>query len=253
MNMHAIIPAADREVSAQDNEAPESEKLPTPLAAPDDLPSIIKKDVEDFTNNAVLELATFARVPDTIDDDDVYQRAVTLATRIQGVSNDLDSRRKSHKAPYTAAGQVIDDHFSLNYIAPDAEAGTKPRVLKKELLDAHKALKARLSDYDTRQHRAEQERTAAEREQLAAAAAADGIEIDAAIAIAAAPGTKKSAHGGSAVRKIAKIWEVIDANQLPRSLLMPNPTAIQALVDSGAITIPGVKIEEIVDTHTQRR
>lgn len=244
-------PAADRIVDSTDNMSPEA--APLMLAGVDDLPTMMRGDLEKVTNDAVLQLDTYSRIPDVIESDDIYQRVVTVSTKIKGVIDDIEARRGAHKRPYLDATQVIDGAFKLSYVAPGSPEDEKPRLLKAELEAAHKSLKGRLSARDTVLHRQEQARIAEERDRLAALAAADGIEMSDAPVAAQGPVVAKSVHGGMAQKKVVKVWSLVDIEKLPRSLLMPDPDAIQKLLDAGAKEIPGLKIEEVVDTHTKRR
>lgn len=237
----------DRKVERTDNNPPEA--LPPQLSSVADLAIIIKADVDSAVEKAVLELDTYGRVPETIENDEIYQRVTTLATRIKDVMDSADAKRKVHKDPYLKAGKLVDDSFSLVLVG---EKGDK-RVLKKELEAAHGSLKKRLSDYDTKQYLAEQAAIEEERSRIAAAAAEDGIQMDQTQGEAAIAATVRSAHGGHSVRKVVTEWEVIDEALLPRSVLSIDPAKVEKLIADGATEIPGIKISKKVDTHVKKR
>ena len=237
----------DRVVERTDNQPPEA--LPLQLASKDELPTIMKGDIDKLVEVAVIELDTCARVPETIESDEIYQRVTTLATRVKGVIDDIEDRRGKHKRPYLDATKLIDDTFKL----PLPVEGGKDRVLRKELDAAHATLKARLSDYDTRQYLAQQAEVEAERKRLAGEAAQDGITIDTGSVDAALASTVKSAHGGHSVRRVVTEWQVVDEALLPRSILSIDPAKVEKLIADGATEIPGLLLSKKVDTHVKKR
>jgi hypothetical protein len=236
----------DRVVDRTDNKPPEV--LPLQLASKDEIPTMIKGDLQQLTETAVLELDTFSRVPERIESDEIYQRVTTLATRVKGVIDDVELRRGKHKRPYLDATKLIDDIFKLTLPVKDG----KDRVLRKELDGAHAALKARLSDFDTRQYLAQQAEIEAERTRLADEAAKDGIQISGEAVAPAIASTVKSAHGGQSVRRVVDEWAVVDETLLPRSVLSVDPAKVQKLLDEGAVEIPGIQISKKVETYVKK-
>lgn len=236
----------DRVVGRDDNKPPET--LPLQLASKEEIPVMIKSDIEQLVETAVLELDTTSRVPESIESDEIYQRVTTLATKVKGVIDDVELRRGKHKRPYLDATKLIDDSFKLTIPGKDG----KDRVLRKELDAAHATLKARLSDFDTRQYLAEQARIQKERADLAENAALDGIEMSGDAGDAAISSTVRSAHGGTSVRRVVAEWEVTDETLLPRSVLSIDPAKVQKLVDEGAVEIPGITISKKVATYVKK-
>lgn len=245
-NADKAASAADRIVSKTDNAPPEA--LPMQLANASELDTMIKATLDDLTNEAVLELATYARVPDAISDDDVYQRVTTLAARMKELFDKVDAKKGEFKRPYLDATQLLDNRFKLLL----SVEGGSDRQLRKELEAAHKGLKGLLSDYDTKKYQAEQAAIEAERQRIAAAAAADGIEMADAPAATAMTASVKSAHGGQSVRKVVTEWRVTDESLLPRNVLSVDSAKVQALIDQGATSIPGIIMEKKVETHVKR-
>lgn len=246
-NQHTLDLDAGRPIGRTDNNPPEA--LPPQLAAAEELVLIMKGDIDGAVEKAVLELDIYSRVPESIENDEIYQRVTTLATRIKDVLDDADKKRKVHKEPYLKAGKLVDDSFNLILPVKDE----KDRVLKKELEAAHGALKRRLSDYDTRQYLAEQAVADAERAKIALDAAQDGIQMDATPADAAIASTVKSAHGGHSVRRLVTEWSVTDEALLPRSVLSIDPAKVEKLIAGGATEIPGIVMSKKVDTHVKKR
>lgn len=234
-----------RMISRTDNNPPEV--LPEGLPAVAELGIIIKKDVDASVEKAILELDTYSRVPQTIENDEIYQRVTTLTTRIKEVLDGADAKRKEHKDPYLKAGKLIDESFGLVFEAPDE----KPRNLKKEMEAARESLKSRLSDYDTRKYLEEQKAIEEERASLSEQAAKDGIVMDATEEVGITA-TVKSAHGGQSVRKVVTEWEVVDETLLPRSVLSVDPAKVLKLIEGGAKEIPGIKLSKKVDTHVRK-
>lgn len=237
----------DRKIDRTDNQPPEA--LPVQLASVADLPAMMKADIDALTAEALAQLDTYSRVPAEIADDGVYQRATTLGTLLKAVLDKIEKRRKDVKQPYLDATTAIDAAFKL--VQP--KTGDMPeRNLRKELDAAHSGIKSLLSAYDTKLFLAEEKRRAEEKAQLAAAAAKDGIEIDEQPAAGVVIASTKSSHGGAAVRRVVTEWEVVDADKLPRSVLSVDPAKVQAMIDAGATSIPGIAISKKVDTHVKR-
>lgn len=247
-----IEQAIDRVVDNKDNMPPEP--LPMMLARAEDLPTMMKTDVDAAVAGAIAQLDSYANVPPIIETQEVYERATTLATRIKTAIDDSETLRTKHKAPYLAATRVIDDAFNLTVPAADGDPKAKPRVLKKELIAGHAALKSLLSAYDTRQYLAEKARADQERAKLATAMADDGIELAVQDAPAVAlQSTGKSAHGGASVRKLVQTWEVVDEALVPRSLMSIDPAKVAKMLEDGAKSIPGIAIGTKVETHVKKR
>lgn len=236
-----------RVITKGDNNPPED--LPPQLPSAEELKIIIKNDVEASVGHAVLELDTYSRVPETIENDEIYQRVTTLTTRIKDVIDTADNNRKNHKAPYLKAGKLIDDEFALVLTVPDGTV----RKLKKELEDATSALKKKLSEYDTKKYNEEQQAAEAERALLAEAAAKDGIEMEATVSNVAIASSVKSAHGGQSVRSLVTEWEIEDESLLPRSVLSVDRAKVEKLIADGATEIPGIKITKKVKTHVKKK
>ena len=224
------------------NQPPEDMKIET-LAVAGDVP----RQVEGDTNKARAEieplLATANRAPDTIENDDVYERMTTLLTLLNKAESDREKARKKHKDAYTKAGNAVDAAFNLPV------DGDGPN-LRKQLEEQIARVKQKMSDYDTKKLRAEEERAEAERAALAEAAAKDGITLDTTHKVNL--GGHRSEHGGTSIRNIVYEWEITDEAKLPRTLLSPDPKKIQEMIDNGATDIPGLKIERVVRTHATR-
>jgi hypothetical protein len=235
----------NREIKRTDNNPPES--LPEQLASAAEIKIIIKNDVEEATKKALEQLDVVSRVPAEILNEEIYQRIITLATRVKKVSDDSEKIRKKHKDPYLKATKEIDDAFTLTI---ETEEGDK-RVLKKELETAHQKLKTMLSAYDTKKYEEEQRAIKKEREELAEKMKQDGISVETTAEVAIAT-TVKSAHGGQSVRKVVTDWEVEDEKLLPRSVLSIDPAKVKKLLDEGVTEIPGIKITKKVETHAKR-
>lgn len=239
----------DRVIDKTDNMPPEV--LPMQLASVADLPVMMKADIDDLTSKALTELDIYSRVPTEISDEKIYERATTLGTRIKAVIDSIEKRRKAVKQPYLNATTAIDAAFKLVQAAD--EATLKPeRNLRKELDEAHAGIKSRLSVFDTKKFNEEEDRRNKERELLAEAAAKDGIEMDVQAPATVQMGSTKSAHGGAAVRKVVIDWEVVNEAEVPRSLLSIDPAKVQAQIDAGATSIPGLKLTRRVETHVKR-
>lgn len=236
-----------RVITATDNNPPEA--LPAQLPSAEELVHIMKGDVASSVEKAVLELDTYSRVPESIENDEIYERVTTLATRIKDVLDDADKKRKAHKEPYLKAGKLVDDTFTLVLEVK----GDKDRILKKELEAAHGSLKKRLSDYDTLKFQQEQAALEAERALLAEAAAQDGIQMEAVPVGNSLASTVKSAHGGHSVRRVVTEWEVVDEALLPRSILSIDPAKVEKMIADGATEIPGLRLSKKVDTHVKKR
>lgn len=247
-NTSKTDPVADREIKSIDNGPPEA--LPQQLASAAEIPAMIKADVDAATERAVFQLDTYSRVPDVIENDEIYQRATTLAAKIKEVLDQSEDKRKAHKAPYLDASTLIDESFKLKL---PAVGDGKPRQLKKELEAAGVSIKNRLSARDTALYLKQQEEEDAERAKLQEQAAADGIEMAPAAADTVIASTVKSAHGGQSVRNVVTEWSVVDEALLPRSVLSIDPAKIQKLIDGGATEIPGIKLEKKVKTHVKKR
>ena len=249
-----LFPADEgRVIASTDNQPPEP--LPQGLAAVDDLPAMMKDDLEHLSADALAQLDVYARVPEQIEDAKMYERATTLGTRLKGVTDDIEKKRKKVKAPYLAATSAIDRAFKLTLPATkDADgADVAERTLAKELETAHAGIKSRLSAYDTRAYLAAEAKRKAEQEALAAAAAQDGIAMTALPVETAASEMVRSAHGGAAMRTVVTEWEVVDETKLPRSVLSVDRAKVQALLDCGATEIPGIAISKKVETHVRKR
>lgn len=233
----------ERIITKGDNQPPEA--LTLPVAS--EIDSLVKADVDSLIESIVLELDTVTRVPETIETDAIYQRVTTLATRLNGLETRRENAKKKHKDPYNKAGTAVENAFKLTY-----QQDGKERGLRKELETAITKLKGLLSAYDTKQYLAEQAQLDKETQDLAAAAAADGIEISGEAADVALT-TTRSAHGGIAIKKLVKTYTISDESKIPISLMSPDPVKIQALIDGGAISIPGIEIHTEVNTHVQNR
>lgn len=190
----------------------------------------------------------FLRMPDQIETGEIYERATTLAARIATALNRIETARKAQKDPYTKAGSKIDALFKL-----EIEFAENKILLSKALTDAHAAVKARLSDYDTRQYLEQKKKAEAEAADLKAALESDGVVLDAQAASHDKLDTIRSQHGGISVRAVVKTFTIEDPKLVPASLCSPDPEKIQALIDSGATSIPGISIQERVQTHVKRR
>jgi hypothetical protein len=236
---------ADRVVERNDNNPPEM--LPM-LPSAKELPAVVRKDLTELSNNAVLSLDTYSRVPDVITSDDIYQRITTLAGQIKDIVDDVTKRKGVHKRPYLDANKYIDDAFKL---ALEKDGDT--RLLSKELDAAMARLKGLLSAYDTRKYLEAQAAAEAEAKALADAAAQDGIQMDPSVVEATLSSTVQSAHGGKSVRSIKTEWSVVDESLLPRSVLSIDPAKVEKMIADGATSIPGIALNKKVDTYVKRR
>lgn len=233
-----------REVSRTDNNPPEVLKTLSPA---EDLPKIIAEDIKLLKAEALVELDTYSRIPDKIENDEVYQKITTLATQVKAVADRSDNVRASHKRPYLDATKALDTAFKL-----EVEAEDKTRNLRKELDDAHAKLKKMLSARDTELYLEQEKAAEEERQRLIDAAAEDGIEMSDEGMSDVKMGTVKSSFGGQSVRRVVDDWEVSDEALLPRSVLSVDPEKVKKLLESGAKSIPGIKIGKRVETHVKK-
>lgn len=223
------------------NNPPEDQRIEM-LTPAEDITMLVGKDVKELEERTDALLATFSRVPDKIENDEIYDKVVALVAAIRTADSERDTKRKKLKDPYLKAGKAVDDAFKL----PNEEGKERAKLLEAAIKD----LTARLSIYDTAKYEAEQAAAKKEAEELATKAKEDGIELN-----SEGPEVKlesrKSQHGGMSTRTIVRDWEVTDEEKLPRSVLSVDPKKVQALVDKGA-KIPGVTVTERVNTVVKR-
>lgn len=223
------------------NNPPEDQRIEM-LTPAEDIQTLVGKDVKELSEKSAGLLDTYSRVPDKVENDEVYDRVVALIAAIRQVDSDREEKRKSMKAPYLAGGKAVDDAFKL----PDEKGADRAKKMEAAI----KELTSRLSDYDTLKYQEEQANAQKESDELAAKAKEDGIEMDAG-KVEVKLESRKSEHGGMSTRSVIKEWTITDESALPRSVLMPDTKKIQKLVDEGA-TIPGVKVTERVATVVKR-
>lgn len=232
----------ERIATIGDNNPPEDERIEA-LSPADEIEAIVKEDTLPLQAKAKAILDTVSRIPDTITNDDIYGRVVTVAARLREVSSEIDECRKKHKQPYLDAGKKIDDLFKL---------GAGKDALSKRLETSLTDLSARLAERDTAVLGEERARIAEERSALAAALAADGLEMN-----GEAPdidlGTFASPTGGLATRTVERRWDVSDPSKLPTSVLSLDPKKVEKLLKSGVSEIPGMTITDHVVTVVKRR
>lgn len=224
------------------NNPPEDQRIEM-LTPAEDIQLLVGKDVSELSERASTLLDTYGRVPDKVENDEVYDKVVALVAAMRQVDSDRDGKRKKLKQPYLDAGKAVDDAFKL----PD-ENGTER---SKKVDAAIKDLTDRLSAYDTVKYQEEQAKAEQEAKELAEKAKADGIEVDTSN-IEVKLDSRKSEHGGMSTRSVVKEWKVTDEEALPRSVLSVDPKKVQALVDKGA-KIPGIEITERVATVVKRK
>ena len=223
------------------NNPPEDQRIQM-LTPAEDIQTLVGKDVKELSEKSAELLGTYSRVPDTIDNEGVYDRVVALVAAIRQVDSDRDEKRKEMKAPYLAGGKAVDDAFKL----PDDEGTDRAKKMDAAIKD----LTYRLSVFDTAKYQEEQAKAQQESDALAAKAKEDGITIDSS-KVEVKLESRKSEHGGMSTRSVVKDWEITDEDALPRSVLTVDTKKIQKLVDEGA-TIPGVKVTERVATVVKR-
>ena len=224
------------------NNPPEDEKI-TQLSTAEEVKLIIAGTVSELKEQAAELLDTCKRVPETISNDDIYDRVVALIAALRETDSTRDEKRKKFKEPYLSAGQIIDSEFKLK----DKDGNELAKKLEAEI----KNLTAKLSIYDTKKF--EEQRQAAEKEAalLAEQASKDGISVPA-NQVDIKLESRRSEHGGLSTKTVVKEWEVTDESLLPRSVLSIDPKKVQALVDKGA-EIPGIKITERIETTVKRK
>lgn len=211
-----------------------------------DIPAVTRKDVDELKTEAREIVDILSRVPDNIENADVYERVVGLAARIRTFDANREKRKKLIKDPYNKAATAIEAEFKLKDIVGDKEV-----VLSKAVEEGLKKLAALASAYDTKVYAEEEARRTAEAQALAESAARDGISIalpveDQKVA------SSKSAFGGLGVKSIDYAWEVADEQLVPRSLLSVDPKKVDAMIAAGAIEIPGVIIRKAIKTTLRR-
>lgn len=213
------------------------------LSPVDDVKTMVKKDVETLRDSAKDLLDVLGRVPEEIENDDVYGRVIGLAAQIREFSAKREKVKKGHKDPYNKAATAIENEFKL--VEGD-------RQLVKEVDAGLVKLTKLASDYDTKKFLAEEANAEKERAAVAQALKGDGIELEDAAEGSARLATSKSEHGGMGLKSVETKWEVVDEDKIPRSLLSVDPAKVQALIDQGAKEIPGLKLFKVVNTTIKR-
>lgn len=229
------------------NNPPEEAKILN-LATAEDIPTMVKADVEELKESIKALLAIAARAPADIENDDIYNRFTALVGKLKDAQEDRETRKKKIKDPYNKASTAIENAFKLI----DDQDGEKVD-LRKMLDDTFEAFKKRMSAYDTKKYLAEEAERQAEHDRLAQSAAEDGITLDASAIAPVKMGSQKSEHGGTSVRSVVDTWEVIDESLLPRSVLSIDKAKVDQLIADGAKEIPGIKISKAVSTSVRRR
>lgn len=224
------------------NNPPEDQKI-AQLSNSEEIKLIIASDVSELSQKAEELLSTCKRVPAVVETDEVYDRVVALIAAIRKVESDKEEKRKKHKEPYLAAERVIDSEFKLK--------SSEGKEQVKDMDAQIKGLTKRLSDYDTKKFEKQRQEAALEAEKIAEKAREDGIEIPAG-EIEVKLESRRSEYGGLSTKSVVKDWEIINPEELPRSVLVPDPKKIQELVDKGA-NIPGIKVTERIETNVKRK
>jgi len=224
------------------NNPPEDQRIEM-LTPAKDIQTIVGKDVESLGARASDLLATFGRVPDKVDDDEVYDRVTALVAAMRQLEAERDEKRTAIKKPYLEAGTAVDKAFNL----PDGEGQDRRKMIDAAIKD----LTGRLSVYDTAKYQEEQALAEKEAKDLADKAAEDGIELDASQVDVKLQG-RRSEHGGVTTRSVVREWKVVDEAKVPRSLLCIDAKKVQDLVDQGG-KIPGIEITERVATVVKRK
>lgn len=251
MSSKQEAPAADRIVTSTDNNPPETVGL---LAAAE-IPAAHREKANELKAAHLDTYLMFLRAPEKIEDKDVYDRVTALSSMVKKAFDAIDRARSAAKKPYLDGGTAIDKAYAITVEIDDsAKPGEKKEVkLLAELKSAHEALKKRLSAYDTEEYKKAEQARIAEEEALAAAAAADGIIMEASqVGDGKAQSSRTSyGTGATAIKKVEKTFRIVDPGLVPASLCSPDPEKIQAAIDAGAIEIAGIEIEVGVKTHVR--
>lgn len=253
---------ADRTITSTDNNPPEAISQPSaglPTAA--EIPAVHKEAVDALVAEHLEKYMMCTRVPEVIEDKDVYDRVTTLGGLVKKASTAIDKVRSAAKKPYLDGGAAVDRAFSLTVEIVDPEGAeedaegqkAEPKKveidLAKELKDAHARLKARLSDYDTREYQAAQAKQEEDNARIAEAAQKDGILFDVSAMSNVQVHSSRSGHGGTAIKQVEHVFEVTDASLVPAAFCSPDPEKIKAAIAAGVREIPGVHIQAKVNTH----
>ena len=213
------------------------------LAVAEDIPAITQADVDRLCTDYKNLLEIINRVPEEIQNDEIYDRFTALVAQVQVAKDKREETRKKLKEPYNKAATAIEHAFKLIKDNED---------LQKNMEAAFVALKQKMSIYDTKKYEAEEASRHIEQERIASATAKDGIKMD---SIEVAPikmGSQKSEYGGTSIREIVTDWEVINESLLPRIVMSIDPKKVDQIIASGAKEIPGIKISKKVKTSVRR-
>lgn len=161
------------------------------------------------------------------------------AANIKAVLREADAAFKAEKAPWLAGGRAVDGFFQ-NISAPMAAA--VDRVVK--------ALNARQTARLAAERKAAAE--AAEKARKEAVAFDEPVPVTAPVVVREAARVVSIATGAKATGSIKYRPRVVDIEQVPRQYMMVNERALQAAVDGGIRSIPGVEVYEEVRTSIRR-
>ncbi|MFZ3481822.1 hypothetical protein [Sphingomonas sp. 3-13AW] len=242
-------PATDRIITRTDNNPPE----PVGLLVAAEIPDAHKQAAEELRTNHLDTLLMFLRAPAVIESQDVYSRVTALSVMVKKAFEAIDKSRTTAKKAYLDGGTAIDKVYALPVEIDDPEKPGEKKTVKMlaELKGAHDALKKRLSVYDTAEYKKAEEARLAEAAAIAAAAAHDGIVMEAGRLGDGKMESSRSEHGGIAIKSVEKTFRIIDPDQVPANLCSPDPEKIRAAIDAGALKIAGVQIDVAVKTHVR--
>jgi hypothetical protein len=178
------------------------------------------------------------QVAGKIEDDTTQGKCADFVKQIGGFLKTVETSRKTVKQPVLDLGKGVDGVFAL---------------LSDDLAMAKTAIEKAMTTYATRRAAEEQERVRRESEAAAAAAAMDALienpeaEIPEAPVEIALPSSAEASrvhgdYGTTASLRGRWVYEVTNAVEIPRHLLMVNDAAVKAAIKAGERDIPGLRI-----------
>lgn len=207
-------PKQEEPVNAPIQKQAGEEQHTVTVVVPYDVIGAVKGEME----GTLAALSTFS-----VRSQDQMNYASNYLQRVKGLYNDLDARRKDVGKPFRKQIDAVQAYFK-----PALEA----------LSQVETQLKAKIQE-----GLAWSQQTTAQSYQQAQQALTSGDVQGVAIATQQAMGADMALPQGLSTRSKIR-FEVIDASQLPGQFWSPDPAKIQAAIDAGYTSIPGVRIWE---------
>lgn len=204
-------------------------------------------------------------VPDqlrAIESDDEADAYTATAVTIKGVIADADKAFTPEKEPWLTGGRVVDDFFAFRkgLKAKADKVAVAINLWQNKKLAEQRRAEAEAAEAARKAAEAENERLRKEAEifdeeppPVVQAALVPPVAAREAVRVVTSTGAKAS---GS----LKWDYEIVNAAELPRDLLIPNLPAIKARVDAmrangtklEAASLPGVRIFERIQTSIRR-